>query len=363
MVQFLKPIQQPPFQIYELLTAAQGTIQVEAVDASGGGGGALTTSLFADAGTTVDPLDQTGAIGAPFSTIQAAADALPDTGGAVFITAGDYTTEAISIVGANPNEKLCSLSGLAPTTPIECLRFHSDASCVLQDLLFTDTVASDDGLLLVRTTVIGNTNTIGTLNLQGGQALGSLPSVGSVQANGVSAFGYQFSAGVNSAGLQADTCSFAGASMQLSATSCEFLNCTFAPGFQIEFSGAPGGATFDAYSYDRFLEVGASVVNGSVNVYGALDTALINKTIAAIAVAGTLAYETISTVGTPLEGITTQDVVTVNPTTQLAAAGANAGGLRSWRVSAADTIELALVGVIAGGADIPFLITRVGKVA
>jgi hypothetical protein len=95
--QVLKVLQQPPFQIYELLTAAQGTLQVEAIDAGGGGGGvALTSALFVDPGTSVAPADQTGAATAPFSTIAAAVAALPDVvGGAILLAPGSYPGAAL----------------------------------------------------------------------------------------------------------------------------------------------------------------------------------------------------------------------------------------------------------------------------
>jgi hypothetical protein len=89
--QVLKVLQQPPFQIYELLTAAQGTLQVEAINAGGGGGAGLTSGFFVDKNTTVAPADQTGSDEAPFSTLAAAIAALPDTiGGTLLVAPGTY---------------------------------------------------------------------------------------------------------------------------------------------------------------------------------------------------------------------------------------------------------------------------------
>ena len=96
--QFLKVLQQPPDQIFELITVAQGTLQVEATTVGGGGGSGvpLTRAMFVDPATTLDPGDQTGAATAPFSTIAAAIAALPSPGGGVvLLTPAQYPGETL----------------------------------------------------------------------------------------------------------------------------------------------------------------------------------------------------------------------------------------------------------------------------
>jgi hypothetical protein len=366
MPQVLVPIQEPPFQIYELLTTTQGVLMVEAQDAGGGGSGVpLVRAMFADIDTPTLLADQVGSAVAPFASVQAAADALPDNGGTVYISAGDYSAVALDLVGPAPNTKLTSLAGLDPTTPIAFLRLHADASCVLQDLIFTDTVSGDDGLLLNRTSVFGVLSAIGSLNLQGAKVgLGSPPSVAACLINGpIDAQGYIFSQGVSASTINADGCAFQG-NLTLSGTLALFTNCSFSAGLVLEFLGSQGTATFDAYSYQRFMAAGCTIVNGAQAapvVIGALNTALRTVSIAGIA-AGVLEYHTFSLVNSRLEGLDVDDVIVVNPRVQLNPAGANGGGLVGWRMSALNTVELALVGTIAALANIPFLVTHVGRV-
>jgi hypothetical protein len=66
--------------------------------------------------------------------------------------------------------------------------------------------------------------------------------------------------------------------------------------------------------------------------------------------AGELGYVNVSLAGSALTGLTTTDNVEVNPQSDLAAAGIGNGGLLNWRVSAANTLRLAFVGALAGGA-------------
>lgn len=108
MPQFLSPLQEPPFQVYEIETTTQGTLLVQAVEGSGGGAGvALTAALFVDPATSVAAPDQTGSAVAPFSTLQGAIDALPAEGGSLLLTPGAYPNEEINAT------KSLALVGLA----------------------------------------------------------------------------------------------------------------------------------------------------------------------------------------------------------------------------------------------------------
>src|SRR5512138_1665214 len=69
------------------------------------GGGAslaqLTNTRWVDKTTTVPVPDQTGTVGAPFSTLAAGLAALAATGGTLLMVPGDYSTEgALAVDGA-----------------------------------------------------------------------------------------------------------------------------------------------------------------------------------------------------------------------------------------------------------------------
>lgn len=76
--------------------------------------------------------------------------------------------------------------------------------------------------------------------------------------------------------------------------------------------------------------------------------------------AGAVGYVDTSLSATNLGGITTADVVAVNPTSDLVAAGAG-GGFLNARISATDTLRAAFVGPLAGGA-VNFRVTKVSYV-
>jgi hypothetical protein len=65
--------------------------------------------------------------------------------------------------------------------------------------------------------------------------------------------------------------------------------------------------------------------------------------------AGVLGYVDTTLVGTPLEGTPANAVVTVQPQTDLAAAGVGNGYLVNARVSATNTLRCAFVGTLVGG--------------
>ncbi len=85
--------------------------------------------------------------------------------------------------------------------------------------------------------------------------------------------------------------------------------------------------------------------------------AVISVPVPAIAVAATLAYLDVSLVGTVLAGSPANAAIVAQPQADLAAAGAGAGYYIDCRMSAANTVRLKFVGILAGG-NVNFTFTR-----
>lgn len=113
----------------------------------------------------------------------------------------------------------------------------------------------------------------------------------------------------------------------------------------------------DTVSWQAAISGGVTFTTTTRQVTDLPLSATISIVVPAVA-AGAVGYVTTSLVGSPLEGIfaAANDPVTVNPQTDLVAAGAG-GGFINARINAADSLRSSFVGPLAGGAA-NFTVTR-----
>jgi hypothetical protein len=267
-MQVLSPIEEPPFQIYELVTTTQGVLQVQAkgsVSPAVLGGG-----LFVDPGTSAAPSDQDGSIGAPFSTVQAGCNALQVRGGGTLILVpGSYAPEAVTIDAFTPT----TLFALGAT----------DGGTV--DLV-TVTITTDSALALVNVANVGGITSTSRVLLQNSNALNAPLTADSLQlrdasiaggtvANEVQAFDSRSTDAITCSSLRARNCTLEtlGAGYFISgliqawdtelfadtlANSTEYTGCTL--------SGAHTGSSFVAFQ-TRMLGTVNVTVTASVDQF------------------------------------------------------------------------------------------------
>lgn len=304
----------------------------------------FTTLMWVSSSTSTPTADQNGSDDDPFATIQQAVDALPATGGTICIVQGDYTAEDVAIVGAS---KLINFIGYgALSVPWAALTAEQS---VALDNCSTTSIDAGDALEMHECFCSGPVTALGFINLNGGLLFGAC-SVGALTAGtGLKANGYVFTNTIEANNINLQNCELQG-NVTINDAAGQLRLCEINSPITIEFVGSAGVLQVDAYTHQRFLTAGASIVNGTLSVISALQRATISVVVPAVA-AAELGYADVSTVGTALEGLATDDPVTGNPTEDLAAAGATNGGFINCRVSAADTIRCAFVGALAGGAS------------
>lgn len=168
--------------------------------------------------------------------------------------------------------------------------------------------------------------------------------------DGLNATACLFTAPIVAVAIVAGSCVF---QSSLEATgSCAITSSEVRAG--IDATGVP--LQIDSASYAFARRVGA-VTFGTLQFVDPPTAATVSVVVPAVLV-GQVGYANAALVGTALENLfAVNDPVAVNPQTDLVAAGAG-GGLINARVSAANTVRLAFVGPLAGGAA-NFRIARV----
>jgi hypothetical protein len=312
----------------------------------------LSNVIFADINTTVPLLDQTGNIEAPVSSLSAAVTACPEHG-LVMFAPGNYcpsgppsgilnvtksmsfqslidsptvpmrTKPSVDVIGITVDFELqASFSG------ITCVGYYGPGGITCTDDGCIIRLYNCNPFLLTNGTYYAtNCSTVIPLTIGGGTF---------------------------------DGCEIAGGIMHITSTHVTFRRCMFISDISpsITFDGVFGIVYLDNESYQSWLSAGVELINGTITLLEALPSARISVDVPAITAAG-VAYVTVSTIGTLLEGIITDTPILANPTSDIEPAGANAGGFLNARVSATDTITCTFLGVTTGGAvDIVF--TRIG---
>lgn len=261
MPQYLQPIQEPPFQIYELETTTQGPLQVQAVDFTGATLVPLDGGLFVDPDTAVPTPQQNGSIGQPFATVQQAVDTLSGRGnGTILLSPGIYPAEAVTasfisltLFGlGSTNGAQADLGSVSITTdfPLAVLNLGnlgaitSTSSVLFRDTFSNNAVQADTFVMYDSScgtiTITGTADAFNSTFIDGGSAARITARGSALLTAGTS---YFFTSG---GGEMWDCDVFA----DLLATSPTFRECNL--------SGAFTGSTFTAYT--------SRLQGGSVNV-------------------------------------------------------------------------------------------------
>lgn len=303
----------------------------------------LPATLYVSKASAVGSPD--GSIGAPFTTIAAAIVAAKLLGGNVSLVIeasgdGDYSAEGNQTsVGITILGFATTGGGAVPVVVMPTFNFNGTSEVSVGNGVVFPTAVTGDGVLF------------GDQAEFPGGFLGTL----GLDLNGCALGGDAVCSGYFS-----DGCSYApGAwTVHCSGTGVLITNPATDPtqAGQITFTGAAGEVVFDARAAFLHESGGGVVVNGTLTVQSRGAQAQVTVATPVLAAAA-LGYVDVNVSGTELAPLTTTDVVTVNPTADLHAAGAAGGFLASARVSAANTVRLAFVGTLAGG-NVDFRIAR-----
>lgn len=303
---------------------------------------ALTNTFFVDQGTAVAAPSQDGSIGAPFSTITAAIAALA-AGGTLLIVPADYSVEAPIVVGTATS--FINLSGSQyPGGPVlsEVIlpQLTGDGAKVIEGCTIANTVSSGNSVTTISCGISADITAVGYQDLNSV----FLAGVG-IQVNGAASDGE----------LRGTRCADAVNPVTINMPAARTLRLievlfNLTGSANIVFAGPGGLVDADGTSFSSFVGSASVITNGTFQtLWNGWAKVIANVVVPALGGAE-LGYVDASTVGTILEGLTQNSVVVVNPQGDLAAAGAGGGFLAGARVSAPDTVRLAFVGTLAGGA-------------
>ncbi len=312
----------------------------------GVGVSALVTNVrYVDVGTSVALADQDGTLAAPFASMQDAFDSIDAVNAIVYAAPGDYTGQ--TLVPSLDLENFAILSmGYIPQNGREF--GESVAGMKLVALPSIDATAKPYQIVFAGCSPSG-------IGAGGGLlAAGSVTAIGcnGVEPAGVSGyfFGCAVGGGVGMGQLYYDSCHFNGCTIETDGSLIEMVNTTFNPAAvaDITFVDSTGNLVLDAYTNSQLFSAIETITNANFVVRNRPNMATISVVVPAVA-ADAVGYVDVSTVGTPLEGITVGQLVVGNPTADLVAAGAG-GGFINARVSGVSTIRCAFNGALAGGA-------------
>lgn len=319
-----------------------------------GGGGAslaqLTNVRWVDKNTTVPLADQTGTVGAPFATLVQAKAALLLTGGTIMLVPGDYETEGTQTFdGVNPFAFI-NVAGLqmvqpdlSPLVACHLPTINGTASKYVQGCSCLSLISTSGHIEAVASEIHTQAQAFANLRLWNctftrDAGAGPLITVGAGTMN------------LNSCLVRGN-----GDMASLPAGVHSMTNCTFGAGNGFIDGPAPGVLVqFDAYTNQLYNDAyGPNFgANANSSVVGLRELRISNGAVVPVLAAGELGYLNldVSLVGVPPIPIGTP--VTVSCNNDLGVAGVGGGFIAFARTSAADTVRLALVGALAGGAEL-----------
>ncbi len=361
----------------------------------------LTAIRWVDPATTVPAADRNGMIAQPFATIQAAIDSLAGVPrSAVVLSPGDYAAEAaVWSDAAGELLVLCGFGGVRNVGSIS----SSIAAATLQieGIAVGSVTLVDTSLLAIEADFFGavTANAASALRLIDSRFV-SLSGGGNIEArdcsfgdvaggawrawdcsfadaaavDSIEALGCVFSAPLTAGPATLTGCNVADANFSdgVNATGCLFTapivafamsagNCVFQSSLQttssctltscevragIDATGVPLQIDAASFSFARRV---AAVTFGTLVFSDPPLAATVSVIVPAVA-ADAVGYVNTTLVGTALEDLfAVGDPVSVNPQTDLVAAGAG-GGFINARISAANTLRCAFNGALAGGA-------------
>ena len=178
-----------------------------------GGGGPLSNVRYVDGGTTVPSPAQTGAIEAPFSTVQAGIDDCP-ANGTVLVTYGDYSSENILIskiltlqkIGLPTDGIADALSpSIGDDVSVGVITVTTGITCQLNGIDHVKLIGEDNSVTI---SIANCTNSAGdgtSISNQGGATYPTVKPIsstilGTVNANFLQAINSLFAGNINIAG-------------------------------------------------------------------------------------------------------------------------------------------------------------------
>lgn len=303
----------------------------------------LTRVMWVDGGTTAATADQTGQVSAPFKTITQAVAALP-TGGTLLIVPGDYSTEAAVGVGsATTFVNLAGLQypGIVAIRPVLLPSLTGDGAKNIMGCQLTAAVTSNNTITTQSCNIATNITAVGYQDFHS-----VITVTNTIQVNGAASDAelrgtrYAIGAGpIPNINLPA-------------ARTLRLVDVLFdiAGSVNINFAGAGGLIDADGASFSSFAASAGAIVNGAFQtLWQGWAKVIANVVVPALA-ATELGYVDVPLAGTILEGTAINSGIIVAPQADLAAAGVGNGFFCNARVSAANTVRLAFVGLLAGGA-------------
>jgi hypothetical protein len=253
----------------------------------------LSTVMYVDFGSTSASPD--GTILNPFPTILDAVNAGSD--GVIYLTVGNYTAEVLNFV-ATPLE-LIALAGTPlygfwlPTITTDSLLTLTNIGASVGDIVSTAIVYLNncriDGAISALVLVANGFQDGNNMCTLGGTVIVS----SSIDINGYRASGSVSSTGgdvrltdclmvgsISGNSVYARDCVLQGAAMTIAGVTSKLIDCSFAIGTTITFSGSPGVLTVDGATYDSMLSNGVTVVNGTLDVLSGLEQQAANSLLA-----------------------------------------------------------------------------------
>jgi len=312
----------------------------------------LTKTAYVDRATSAPVSLQDGSIAYPYSTIQAACDALGSPGGVVLIAPGSYTEPAISITagqislvalgpksqGSNANVSISN--SVSSATDIGAFNISFVNALISSGRIFADTCSvtnfsSGAGISILQNCQITNVTCTGTLQ----------------------AYQCTFTNNTTLAAVESYNCSWNGLTCTGALTirnstttiavsvggNCLVQDTSFGLALSVT-----GQLTSD---YSSLAPILASVSAGSFNLGAAPVAPRITVSVNVPGVAaGAVEYVSVNLAATKLAGlVAANSLLIANPQTDLVAAGPG-GGFINVRANAANSARFAFVGPLAGGA-------------
>jgi len=341
-----------PSEVHELLKSGGTVVRPQLVDVQELSNMLpLTRALYVDKDTAAPASLQDGSIAYPYSTVQAACDALGGPGGIVLIAPGQYTEPAVSITGGQ-----ISLVALGPKSQGSNanVTFNNSVSSVsdlgASNISFINALASS-GRIFADNCAITNFSAGAGVSIVQNCAVTNVTCTGTLQA-----YNTTFTNSTTLAAIESYSCTWQGCSCTgnligrnsyftaavIVGGTAQIRQCYF--GLSLAVTGA---LTTDLNSIAPILSAVSAFTISPLNISPRVTVSVVVPAVAA----GQVGYVDVALGATKLAGMVPAGALLVaNPSADLVAAGAG-GGFINVRASASNTARFAFLGPLAGGAS------------
>jgi hypothetical protein len=205
----------------------------------------LSNTRFVDNGTVVPPGARNGNIESPFGNLTDGV-AGSAAGDVLLCTEGDYTPEGGILITQN---SLIGVWGpsIGAAIAVDTFTVPNPVNLILQQVNARNVIMAAGAALAPRD---------GTFQ-------------GIIGSGAVYALECTFLNAFSVSTLEARDCTFV-TNIRISGTVCDLIDCQFfGPPPSITFTGAAGTVRMDGASYDRWIRIGGTVLNGSIDIINA----------------------------------------------------------------------------------------------